>query len=130
VHGLVDASAPDGAVLVLSPDAQGTYSISATDIRGLRLERGPVVLLGACRSATGSHYRDAAWTLPQAFVRAGARAVYASMAELPDDRVGDFLGGVARRLERGEAPSVALRDERVEWLRRGETWARDVVLFD
>ncbi|HET9155755.1 MAG TPA: CHAT domain-containing protein [Myxococcaceae bacterium] len=130
VHGLVDASAPDGAVLVLSPDAQGTYSISATDIRGLRLERGPVVLLGACRSATGSHYRDATWTLPQAFVRAGARAVYASMAELPDDRVGDFLGGVARRLERGEAPSVALRDERVEWLRRGETWARDVVLFD
>ncbi len=130
VHGLVDASAPDGAVLVLSPDSQGNYAISATDIRQLRLARGPVVLLGACRSATGSHYRDVTWTLPQAFVRAGARAVYASVAELPDDRVGDFLAGVARRLERGVAPSVALRDERVEWLRRGEGWARDVVLFD
>jgi tetratricopeptide (TPR) repeat protein len=130
VHGLVDASAPDGAVLVLSPDSQGNYAISATDIRELRLARGPVVLLGACRSATGSHYRDVTWTLPQAFVRAGARAVYASVAELPDDRVGDFLAGVARRLEGGVAPSVALRDERVEWLRRGEAWAREVVLFD
>ena len=130
VHGLVDAAAPDGAVLVLSPDSQGSYAISAADIRDLRLEREPVVLLGACRSATGSHYRDVTWTLPQAFVRAGARAVYASVAELPDDRVGDFLAGVARRLERGAAPSVALRDERVEWLRRGESWAREVVLFD
>ena len=130
VHGIVDASAPDGAVLVLSPDARGTYAISAADIRGLRLERGPVVLLGACRSATGSRYRDVTWTLPQAFVRAGARAVYASVSELPDDRVGDFLAGVARRLEKGVAPSVALRDERVDWLRRGESWARDVVLFD
>jgi hypothetical protein len=130
VHGLVDASAPDGAVLVLSPDSQGSYAISAADIRDLKLERGPVVLLGACRSATGSHYRDVTWTLPQAFVRAGARAVYASVAELPDDRVGEFLAGVARRLERGVVPSVALRDERVEWMRRGESWAREVVLFD
>jgi len=130
VHGLVDAAAPDGAVLVLSPDSQGTYALSAADIRDLKLERGPVVLLGACRSATGSHYRDVTWTLPQAFVRAGARAVYASVTDLPDDRVGDFLAGVARRLERGASPSMALRDERVEWMRRGENWAREVVLFD
>jgi CHAT domain-containing protein len=89
-----------------------------------------VVLLGACRAATGSHYRDFTWSLPQAFVQAGARAVIASLAELPDDRVGQFLSAVARRVEAGTAPSVALRDERVEWLRRGERWSQEIVLFD
>jgi len=130
VHGIVDAAIPDGAVLVLSPDRSGTYSLSASDIRGLHLQRAPVVLLGACRAATGSHYRDATWSLPQAFVQAGARAVIASLAELPDDRVGRFLSAVARRVESGAAPSVALRDERVEWLRRGERWSQEIVLFD
>ncbi len=130
VHGIVDAAVPDGAVLVLSPDRSGAYALSASDIRGLRLEHGPVVLLGACRAATGSHYRDATWSLPQAFVQAGARAVFASLAELPDDRAGQFLSGIARRVESGVPPSAALRDERVEWLRRGERWSREVVLFD
>ena len=130
VHGIVDAAVPDGAVLVLSPDRSGTYALSASDIRGLRLERAPMVLLGACRAATGSHYRDSTWSLPQAFVQAGARAVIASLAELPDDRVGQFLSAVARRVEAGAAPSVALRDERVEWLRRGERWSQEIVLFD
>jgi hypothetical protein len=130
VHGIVDARVPDGAVLVLSPDRSGTYSLSASDIRGLQLQRAPVVLLGACRAATGSHYRDSTWSLPQAFVQAGARAVIASLAELPDDRVGQFLSAVARRVEAGAAPSVALRDERVEWLRRGERWSQEIVLFD
>jgi tetratricopeptide (TPR) repeat protein len=107
------------------------------DLLALRLrhprpspQRAPVVLLGACRAATGSHYRDATWSLPQAFVQAGARAVIASLAELPDDRVGRFLSAVARRVESGAAPSVALRDERVEWLRRGERWSQEIVLFD
>jgi len=130
VHGIVDAAAPDGAVLVLSPDRSGTYALSASDIRDLRLQRAPVVLLGACRAATGSHYRDATWSLPQAFVQAGARAVIASLAELPDDRVGRFLSAVARRVESGAAPSLALRDERVEWMRRGERWSQEIVLFD
>lgn len=130
VHGIVDATVPDGAVLVLSPDRSGTYALSAADIRGLRLDRGPVVLLGACRAATGSHYRDATWSLPQAFMQAGARAVLASLADLPDDRVGQFLSAVARRIESGEAPGAALRDERVDWVRRGERWSQEIVLFD
>src|SRR5262249_52547146 len=75
VHGIVDAQVPDGAVLVLSEDADRDYALSATELQTLRLTRHPVVFLGACRAATPSRLRTEPWSLPGTFVRSGARAV-------------------------------------------------------
>src|SRR5512133_3596941 len=87
-------------------------------------------MLGACRAASVSRFREQPWSLPHSFMRAGARAVYAARTELPDAEVGGFFAAVQRRLESGEAPAVALRDERVRWLREGKAWVRDVVVCD
>jgi hypothetical protein len=44
--------------------------------------------------------------------------------------VGEFFRRVTARLDSGETPAVALRNERVEWVKAGKPWVRDVVLFD
>ncbi|HET6981826.1 MAG TPA: CHAT domain-containing protein [Myxococcaceae bacterium] len=130
VHGYVDSEVPDGALLVLSEDQDGRYALSASEVSSLKLSAHPVVMLGACRAASVSRFREQPWSLPHSFMRAGARAVYAARTELPDAEVGEFFAAVERRLESGAAPAVALRDERVRWLREGRGWVRDVVVFD
>jgi predicted Zn-dependent protease len=130
VHGIVDAKVPDGAVLVLSEDPERNYALSATELQTVQLSRRPVIFLGACRAATGSRLRAEPWSLPTTLVRSGARAVYASLHDLPDHEVGEFFRRVTTRLDSGEAPAVALRNERVEWVKAGKPWVRDVVLFD
>ena len=68
--------------------------------------------------------------MPRAFLSAGARGVFAARVELPDAEVGTFFAGIRERLDRGEQPSTALRDEKLAWLGKGRTWVRDVLLFD
>lgn len=130
VHGLIDPSVPDGAVLVLSEDADHGYSLSASQLSALRLPRRPIVMLGACRAAAPSTFRAEPWSLPRSFVQAGARGVYASLSDLPDQDVGEFFRKLTARLDAGATPAAALRDERLTWLRQGKSWVRDVVLFD
>jgi hypothetical protein len=130
VHGLIDPSVPDGAILALSEDADHTYALAATQLAALRLERRPIVMLGACRAAAPSTFRAEPWSLPRSFVQAGARGVYASLSDLPDQDVGEFFRRLTVRLDAGASPAVALRDERLAWLRQGKSWVRDVVLFD
>ena len=130
VHGLIDAQLPDGAFLALSEDAERRYALSARELEGQTFTTRPIVMLGACRAAAGSTLRDEAWTLPRAFLSAGARGVFAARVELPDAEVGTFFSGIRERLDRGEQPSAALRDEKLAWLSRGRTWVRDVLLFD
>jgi tetratricopeptide (TPR) repeat protein len=130
VHGLIDPSVPDGAILVLSEDSDHGYALSATQLAALRLSRRPIVMLGACRAAAPSTFRAEPWSLPRSFVQAGARGVYASLSDLPDHDVGEFFRKLTARLDAGASPAVALRDERLAWIRQGKSWVRDVVLFD
>jgi hypothetical protein len=130
VHGLIDSSVPDGAVLVLSEDADHSYSISAAQLGALNLARRPIVMLGACRAAAPSTFRAEPWSLPRSLVAAGAQGVYASVSDLPDQEVGEFFRKLTARLDAGSMPASALRDERLDWIRQGKTWVRDVVLFD
>jgi len=130
VHGLIDSSVPDGAVLVLSEDAEHSYSLSAAQLGALRLARRPIVILGACRAAAPSTFRAEPWSLPRSLVQAGAQGVYASLSDLPDQEVGEFFRKLTSRLDAGSSPATALRDERLAWLQQGKAWVRDVVLFD
>ena len=130
VHGLIDADLPDGAFLALSEDSERRYALSARELEGQTFSTRPIVMLGACRAAAGSTLRDEAWMLPKAFLSAGARGVFAARVELPDAEVGTFFAGIRERLDRGEQPSTALRDEKLTWLGKGRTWVRDVLLFD
>ena len=130
-HALVDVGVSDASHLVLSPEPDGHYALTAEAIRASALRGHPVVVLAACHSAQGARYQHAAWSLPDAFLAAGARAVFAAGTDVPDREAGPFFEHVLTRVRGGADPATALRDERVHALAANPTsWIGDVMLFE
>lgn len=129
VHGLVDLAVSDASFLALSPDADGHHALTAGQIRGVSLPARPLVILGACHAGQVAPYLHEAWSLPLAFLAAGARAVIASPAPIDDREAGPFFAGVRARILAGSSPAVAVRDERVK-LGPGAPWAASVLVFE
>lgn len=131
VHGIVDLNVSDASYLVLSPDADGKYALTAAEIAATRLHGAPLVILAACHAATVAPYLYEPWGLPLAFIRAGARAVLATPGVVEDAQAGAFFGAVRARVRAGQPPAAALRDERMAWIRNSpESWVRDVMVFE
>ncbi len=130
-HGLVNLDVSDASLLVLSPEADGRYALTARDVRAQRFPGSPLVILAACRAAhTAPSYHEP-FSLPVAFLEAGARSVLAATVDIPDAQAGPFFEAVRGRLRGGQPLAVALRDERVAWLRRGGAeWVRAVLAFE
>lgn len=130
-HGVADATGADAAFLMLSPDPDGRYALTAVEIRQHPLRGRPIVILAACHAATTATYRHEAWSLPAAFVAAGARAVIASTDVIDDAAAGAFFDDMRVRIEHGASPAVALRDVRIAWLTShpGATWVHSVMVF-
>jgi hypothetical protein len=129
-HALMDAGISDASYLVLSGD-DGRFQLTAEAIRRIKLERHPIVVLAACNAAQGARYQHAPWSLPNAFLAVGARAVFAAGAAIPDLEAEPFFTRVLDRIAAGADPAVALRDERLEALARNpSSWAADVMLFE
>ncbi|HEX4458337.1 MAG TPA: CHAT domain-containing protein, partial [Polyangia bacterium] len=130
VHGFIDLGVSDASMLVLSTDAKGRWALTANDLKQLHLTRAPLVILGACNAATRAPAMHDAWSLPQAFVIAGARAVFGSAAPIPDVASDRFFNDVQSRIHAGATPAIALRDARMQALRDPHgAWTRDVMLF-
>ena len=129
-HGIVSAEVSDASFVVLSPGPDGRYALTARDVRREKLAGAPLVVLAACRAATSAPYLHAPWSLPAAFLEAGARAVLASTEDLPDADAARFFEAVEVRIRQGASPSGALRDERLAWQKQGASWVEDVVVFD
>lgn len=129
VHGLVDLAVSDASFLALGPDLDGRHALTAGDLRGVELPARPLVILGACHAGQVAPYLHEAWSLPVAFLEAGARAVIASPAPVDDREAGPFFAAVRARIRGGASPAVAVRDERV---RLGESarWAASVLVFE
>ncbi|WP_338089123.1 CHAT domain-containing protein [Nannocystis pusilla] len=128
VHGLVDLAVSDASFLALTPEADGRHTLTAGQIRGVALPARPVVILGACHAGQVAPYLHEAWSLPSAFLEAGARVVIASPAPVEDREAGPFFDAVRARIRRGASPAVAVRDERL--LRGGADWAAHVLVFE
>ena len=150
-HGFVDLGLSDASLIALSPEpggerggepggepggasggeAAGSWALSAAQIRKQRLAGNPLVLLAACHAATGAAQFHAPWSLPVAFLEAGARAVLASPAEIPDAQARGFFDAVEQRVRGGQEPAAALRDERMTFrARTGGQWVDVVLLFE
>jgi hypothetical protein len=101
-------------------------------VRRARLSRAPVVLLATCSAAKTAPYLHEPFSLPVAFIEAGASVVLASTTDIPDT-AGGFFEEV-RELIRGRArPSAALRDVRARWLKEhpGDAWwLAHVLMFE
>ena len=130
-HGLVNLGISDASLIVLSPQPDGRYALTAGEVRHEHLKRSPVVLLASCRAAQTAAYLHEPWSLPTAFLEAGARAVIASPADIPDAEAGAFFEAVRARVRTGESPAVAVRNESIASLSRdAQSWVRTVVVFE
>jgi CHAT domain-containing protein len=130
-HGLVNLGQSEASFLALSPDAAGGYALSAGDVRAATLGGAPLVVLAACRASRGAAVLHEPWSLPAAFVYAGARAVIASADPIPDADARAFFGDLRARIAGGHGAAAALRDARRAWLTGGRgAWVRGLVVFE
>src|SRR5262249_46564275 len=128
---MVDLAISDASVVVLTPDADGQFALTAAAIRRQHLPRAPLVILGACESGHVAPYLHQSWSLPAAFLAAGARSVVASPAAIEDADAGAFFAQLRERVRGGMAVPVALRDTRQAWLARpGHEWVKAVIAFE
>jgi hypothetical protein len=130
-HALVDTGISDASYLVLSEGsgADKKYQLTVEDIRSIKLQAHPIVVLAACNSAQGARYQHAPWSLPDAFLAAGARAVFAAGAQIPDLEAEPFFTPVLKRIQDGAAPAAALRDARIK-MADSQPWVTEVILFE
>ncbi|RYZ42916.1 MAG: CHAT domain-containing protein [Myxococcaceae bacterium] len=129
-HGVVDRALSDATVIALSPQQDGSYALTAEELRRRHFHGAPLVVLGACSAARLSPFLHQTSSLPQAFVASGARAVFAATADIPND-AGAFFRAVRERIQAGTEPSLALRAERLEWHQKqpGMRWVDKVLLY-
>ncbi|SEK31547.1 Putative zinc-finger [Stigmatella aurantiaca] len=130
-HGLSRSGFSDASFLALSPGARGRYALTAADLQGRSLRGAPLVLLAACEANVGAlRYHDV-WSLPAAFIQAGARSVVAPSSQVPDAEVGTFFQELLERVDAGATAAQALRDTRRAWLQTKPTrWVEDLVVFE
>ncbi|MBU8897558.1 CHAT domain-containing protein [Corallococcus sp. M34] len=130
-HGLFSPELSDASLVVLSPEDDGRYALTAADVRARKLSGAPLVLLAACGAARAWPFPHESFSLPVAFMDAGARAVLASTEPVPDS-AGRFFESVRERIRLGAHPAIVLRDERQRWLAADPTatWVSHVLLFE
>jgi CHAT domain-containing protein len=130
-HSLTGVADDDAAVLVLSPDGDGRYVLTATDFAGAELASHPVVILAACEAGSTAPSFHAAWGLADAILTAGASAVIASPSPIGDAAAPRFFANVRARILGGRDPASALHDERNEWTDPAyRAWIDQLVVFE
>jgi hypothetical protein len=128
-HGFADQG--DASYLALSPDPAGQYALTAREVSHAKLSSSPLVILAACESAKSAPQFATRWSLPIAFLTAGARAVVAPTTAVPDQEAGPFFDQLRMRAAAGEPLAEVVRDLRKQWLAdRKADWVRDVVVFE
>jgi cellulose synthase operon protein C len=125
-HGLVGHGPADTSLVALSAEPDGRFALTGADVQGARLNGSPVVVLAACRSATVAPILGARWSLPDAFLQAGAGAVIAAASAIPDDDAVAFSTSLRARLVRGESPEAAVAAERTA---PGGAWRQQLMVF-
>jgi CHAT domain-containing protein len=137
-HGVSSAEFPDRAALVLAQDPQGGEDglLQAREIRKLPLH-AQLVTLSACDTGVGSlEGQEGVANLIRAFLFAGSKSVLASLWMASDIYTAQLMERFYGYLANGEGPSSALRDAKVDLLRRFGTnavpfyWAGFVTVGD
>jgi hypothetical protein len=129
-HGFVDLGISDVSLIALSPDVDGSFALTARVIAGMKLPRAPFILLASCDAAYTAPYQHEPWSLPYAFLLAGARGVLAPATAVPDKEADSFFRAVGDQIMRGVDPAIVLRDQRVQRRAGAGDWLSSVVVFD
>lgn len=122
--------ASDAPALALTDSADG-WALTAERIATWRLTRSPVVLLADCVGGVPAGYDHTVWGLPTAFRAAGARAVVASLTDIPDEEGGRVFAEIRERLRRDPNVARVVAGLRAEKISADPTsWVRDLVVFE
>jgi len=133
-HAIVDYSHPERSAIILTPgnDKEDGF-LQAREIVNLDL-RGRVVLISACRSASGTVLEgEGVLGLARAFFQAGARAVVGSLWQLRDDEAEEFMDRFSAGIEAGDSLSQSMTGARHYMNERGfpaASWAGMVLIGD
>jgi CHAT domain-containing protein len=133
-HAVVDYDRPVRSAILLGPGAEEEDGfLQSREIAGLNLD-GKVVILSACRSASGQVVRgEGVLGLGRAFFRAGSRAVVGNLWPMRDEDAESFVRELSRHLAAGESLASAVRAARQARLAAGApaaAWAGVVLLGD
>ncbi len=133
-HAFVDDGRPARSALVLASDtATDDGLLQAREIADLPL-RGRIVVLSACRSATGAVLAgEGVMGLSRSFFEAGARVVVGALWAVRDDHAAMFFDRFYERLSRGRSVGAAMHETRQDAIERGmpmSTWSSFVVIGD
>ena len=130
IHAHTDRIADSDAPALALSESRTGWAVTAEAMRELHLDRAPVVVLADCVGAVPARYAHTSWGLPAGFLGAGASAVVAALAPIPDAAATVFFAGVVADLERGVpvAPAVA-RARAAALARDPASWARHIVVF-
>jgi CHAT domain-containing protein/tetratricopeptide (TPR) repeat protein len=121
-HAVIDPVDPLGSFLALSNGER----LTARDVYGMSLQ-ADLVLLSACRSASGPISLEGVLGLTRAFFYAGARSVVASVWDVADDPAGDLMAEFHRQYQQTRNKDQALRLAQLRLLnglRNGQVRAR------
>lgn len=128
-HAVVNARRPDLSLLLLAPQSSsGVGALYQRQIYQLALARSPVVVLGACDSASLMGVPgEGLSSLAHAFLSAGASAVVGSLWPVRDDAASSLMVGFHEALQRGLTPERALQQAQERYLgdgarRQGDPW--------
>jgi hypothetical protein len=127
-HGVTDAREPAAASLILSPNRDGEYMLSASKVRTARLDNAPVVILAGC-DAGRVQVAIEPWSLATSFLAAGARAVIAPTEQIPDEAASEAFSSLVSRIRAGMDPVDALQAER-KARGSGAAWLSSIVVFE
>lgn len=126
-HGVVSDTAPWTSYLALAGPGPGTSGgsgastadgqLRAGELYDLQLDAGMVVL-GACRTATGPLTGDGITGLARGFFAAGVPVVVASLWDLPDATTALMQPAFYRRWKTSGSAADALRNAQLDLLRR------------
>ncbi len=132
-HAFIDEERPERSAILLAPGGDDDGLLQIRELVSLDL-RGRVVVLSACRSASGALLEgEGVMGLARGFFQAGARTVVGSLWALRDDEAERLFRRFFSHIAEGSAVAAALAGARREALRDGlpaAAWAGLVALGD
>lgn len=138
VHGLLSTKFPERSALVLPPDPTHGEDglLQAREITQLSLN-ADLVTLSACETGNGKiRGQEGVATLVRPFLVAGARSVVANVWQADDEFALALMKGFYARLASGETKAAALRDAKLELIRKfgpqatPALWAGFIIVGD
>lgn len=117
-HGVISTKYPERSALVLQPDDREDGLFQAREVLDQRLQTD-LVTLSACETGKGADYgQDGVASLVRPFLAAGARTVVANLWIADDAFSLGLMKEFYRRLGAGEDKGLALRNAKLEMLKR------------